>query len=135
MTPNLPEAAGLLRHREATNRDEMAIHARDLSGLGPQVTLVKGGHLDGDESPDVLWDGVKLHWFEAARTETKNTHGTGCSLSSAIAAQLAKGLAPSAAIAAAKHYISGAIADANLLTVGQGHGPVHHFYNLWKDKT
>ena len=96
---------------------------------------MKGGHLNGDQSPDVLWDGIHLHWFEAARMQTRNTHGTGCSLSSAIAAQLAKGLVPSAAVAAAKQYISGAIAAADLLTVGRGNGPVHHFYSLWKEKT
>lgn len=135
LTPNLPEAARLLSRREAVTRDEMAAHARDLSDLGPNVTLVKGGHLSGNESPDVLWDGAKLHWFESARLQTRNTHGTGCSLSSAIAAQLAKGLVPSAAVAVAKQYISGAIAAADLLAVGQGHGPVHHFYNLWKEKT
>ncbi|MEL6800590.1 MAG: bifunctional hydroxymethylpyrimidine kinase/phosphomethylpyrimidine kinase [Pseudomonadota bacterium] len=135
LTPNLPEAARLLNRREATNRDEMAVHARDLADLGPRVTLLKGGHLDGDESPDVLWDGKKLCWFEGARRATRNTHGTGCSLSSAIAAQLARDLTPPEAIAAAKRYVSGAIAAADLLTVGQGHGPVHHFYDLWKDRT
>lgn len=135
LTPNLPEAARLLERPEASGRDEMAAQACALAALGPQAALVKGGHLTGDESPDVLWDGAALHWFEGTRTLTKNTHGTGCTLSSTIAAQIAKGLAPSAAVAQAKRYVSGAIAAADRQTVGHGHGPVHHFYDLWKEKT
>lgn len=133
LTPNLPEAARLLQQPAATNRNEMAAQARALAGLGPHAALVKGGHLEGGESPDVLWDGAKPHWFDSVRTPTKNTHGTGCTLSSTIAAQLANGLTPAAASAAAKHYVSGAIAAADRLTVGRGHGPVHHFHSLWKD--
>ncbi|MEL6362977.1 MAG: bifunctional hydroxymethylpyrimidine kinase/phosphomethylpyrimidine kinase, partial [Pseudomonadota bacterium] len=83
----------------------------------------------------VLWDGTALHWFEGPRTATKNTHGTGCTLSSTIAAQLSKGLPPSAAVGEAKRYVSGAIAAADQQTVGHGHGPVHHFFDLWKDRT
>lgn len=135
LTPNLPEAARLLQRPEARDREEMANQAHALTGLGPKAALVKGGHLAGDESPDTLWDGTALHWFEAVRTETKNTHGTGCTLSSTIAAQIAQGLTPSAAVAKAKQYVSGAIAAADALTVGHGHGPVHHFYDLWKDRT
>ena len=135
LTPNLPEAACLLGQPEARSRDEMAAQARALSELGPQSVLIKGGHLVGDESPDVLWDGETLHWFEGLRRVTKNTHGTGCTLSSAIAAQLAQGLEPRAAIARAKDYVSGAIVAADLQTVGQGHGPVHHFHALWKETT
>lgn len=135
LTPNLPEAACMLDQPEATNRDEMAAQARALSDLGPRAVLLKGGHLAGEESPDVLWDGENLHWFEGPRQRTKNTHGTGCTLSSAIAAHLSKGLEPSDAIAKAKHFVSGAIAAADLQTVGHGHGPVHHFHALWKDIT
>ena len=135
LTPNLPEAARLLQRPEASDRDMMADQARALSALGPRIVLVKGGHLAGDESPDVLWDGTTLHWLEGARTATRNTHGTGCTLSSAIAAQIAKGLTPSAAVAQAKRFVSGAIAAADQQNVGHGHGPVHHFYDLWKDKT
>ncbi|WP_375230397.1 bifunctional hydroxymethylpyrimidine kinase/phosphomethylpyrimidine kinase [Roseobacter sp. S98] len=135
LTPNLPEAARLLQQPEAEDRDTMASQARALTELGPDVVLVKGGHLESDESPDVLWDGAALHWFEGARTATKNTHGTGCTLSSTITAQLAKGLKPSAAVEEAKRYVSGAIAAADQQSVGQGHGPVHHFYDLWKDRT
>lgn len=135
LTPNLPEAGRLLQIPEATSRDEMAKHARALAGLGPQIALVKGGHLEGDLSPDVLWDGAGLQWFEGERSATKNTHGTGCTLSSTLAAQLAKGLAAGDAVAEAKRYVSGAIAAADQQTVGRGHGPVHHFYELWKDET
>ncbi|MEL6122046.1 MAG: bifunctional hydroxymethylpyrimidine kinase/phosphomethylpyrimidine kinase [Pseudomonadota bacterium] len=135
LTPNLPEAARLLQQPEAEGRDAMASQAHALADLGPQIVLVKGGHLEGDESPDVLWDGTALHWFEGPRTATKNTHGTGCTLSSTIAAQLSKGLPPSAAVGEAKRYVSGAIAAADQQTVGHGHGPVHHFYDLWKDRT
>jgi len=135
LTPNLPEAARLLQKPEAEDRDAMASQARALAELGPDVVLVKGGHLEGDESPDVRWDGAALHWLYGARTATKNTHGTGCTVSSTITAQLAKGLAPSAAVGKAKRYVSGAIAAADQQTVGHGHGPVHHFYDLWKDKT
>lgn len=134
LTPNLPEAARLLQAPEATDRDEMAAQARALVALGPQTALIKGGHLDGGESPDVLWDGEQITWFEGARTQTRNTHGTGCTLSSAIAAQLAQGLEPVAATGEAKRYLSGAIAAADLQTVGHGHGPVHHFYDLWRDR-
>ena len=133
LTPNLPEAARLLQRPEARDRDEMADQACALAALGPGIALVKGGHLAGSESPDVLWDGNALYWFESQRTTTKNTHGTGCTLSSTIAAQMAKGLTPREAVAAAKRYLSGAIASADQQSVGQGHGPVHHFYNLWKE--
>lgn len=135
LTPNLPEAARLLQKPEAKDREEMAVQARALAALGPKITLVKGGHLQSKESPDVLWDGTALHWFEGTRTATKNTHGTGCTLSSTLAAQVAKGLEPRAAVAEAKRYVAGAISAADTQTVGHGHGPVHHFYTLWKDRT
>lgn len=133
LTPNLPEAARLLQRPEARDRDEMADQACALAALGPRIILVKGGHLEGRESPDVLWDGNALHWYEGQRITTKNTHGTGCTLSSTIAAQIAKGILPRAAVAEAKRYVSGAIASADQQSVGHGHGPVHHFYNLWKE--
>ena len=135
VTPNLPEAARLLMTDEATTRDAMAEQARALTKLGPQAALVKGGHLTTDDSPDVLFKNAEVHWFEGHRTETRNTHGTGCTLSSALAAQLAKGLPAEAAVGKAKSYVAGAIGAADLLSVGQGHGPVHHFYSFWKDAT
>lgn len=132
LTPNLPEAAALLQQPVATNRAEMAAQAENLLALGPAAVLVKGGHLDSDESPDVLATVAGLHWFEARRVPTKNTHGTGCTLSSALAAELAKGASAQEAVAIAKQYLAGAVAAAGGLTVGSGHGPVQHFHALWQ---
>ncbi|MEM9794419.1 MAG: bifunctional hydroxymethylpyrimidine kinase/phosphomethylpyrimidine kinase [Pseudomonadota bacterium] len=132
VTPNLPEAAHLLGRPVATNRDAMAEHAQAMLAFGPKAVLVKGGHLAGDDSPDVLCTGETLHWLDTPRTATKNTHGTGCTLSAALAAHLAHGAPLPDAVQAAKTYTSGAIADADRLSVGQGHGPVHHFSTLWK---
>ncbi|MGO6833223.1 bifunctional hydroxymethylpyrimidine kinase/phosphomethylpyrimidine kinase [Rhizobium ruizarguesonis] len=132
LTPNLPEAAALLHQPVATTRADMAAQAERLRALGPVAVLVKGGHLDSDESPDVLATAAGLHWFEARRVPTKNTHGTGCTLSSALAAELAKGASAQEAVAIAKDYLAGAVAAAGSLTVGSGHGPVQHFHALWK---
>ncbi|NGO64820.1 bifunctional hydroxymethylpyrimidine kinase/phosphomethylpyrimidine kinase [Rhizobium daejeonense] len=131
LTPNLPEAAALLGVEEALDRATMAEQGAALVALGPAAVLVKGGHLEGPESPDVLVAKEGTHWFEAPRFLTKNTHGTGCSLSSAVAAGLAKGLPPTDAIAAAKSWLAGAVAASGDLSVGSGHGPVHHFHSLW----
>ncbi len=133
ITPNLPEAARLLDADEATTRDAMEAQARALTERGPKAALVKGGHLTISDSPDVLCVGSEVHWFEGIRTATENTHGTGCTLSSALAAQLAKGLPVHEAVAKAKGYVAGAIAAADTLKIGHGHGPVHHFFELWKD--
>lgn len=131
VTPNLPEAARLVGAPEATGRAGMEAHSRALVALGPRCALVKGGHLDGGESPDVLLADGALHWFDGPRTATRNTHGTGCTLSSALAAQLARGKTPEAAARAAKDYVTRAIAVADTLSVGSGHGPVHHFSAFW----
>ena len=131
LTPNLPEAAHLLGTKPATTRAEMAAQGLALCALGPQAVLMKGGHLDGAESPDCLVTTDDVTWFEAARTQTVNTHGTGCTLSSALAAQLAHGQTPTAATAAAKFYVANAIAHADALSVGSGHGPTHHFAALY----
>lgn len=131
ITPNLPETAALLGEPEAADRAGMEAQALRLRALGPSAVLVKGGHLGGTESPDVLVSDAGTHWFEAPRVPTKNTHGTGCSLSSAIAAELAKGYAPADAVAAAKAWLAGAVAAAQDLSVGTGHGPIHHFHALW----
>lgn len=131
LTPNLPEAAHLLGQPVATTRAQMAAQGVALCALGPQAVLMKGGHLDGDESPDCLLTGEDTHWFEARRTVTANTHGTGCTLSSALAAQLAKGLPIPQAVEAAKSYVAQAIRHADALSVGTGHGPTHHFATLF----
>lgn len=133
VTPNLPEAARLLDQPEARDRESMADQARALTALGPKAALVKGGHLDQPDSPDVLCSGGALHWLEAPRIVTRNTHGTGCTLSSALAAHLAKGVSPLEAAQAAKRYVAGAIGAADALSVGHGHGPVHHFHDYWRD--
>ncbi|MBP1851449.1 bifunctional hydroxymethylpyrimidine kinase/phosphomethylpyrimidine kinase [Rhizobium halophytocola] len=133
ITPNLPEAAALLGRAEARSREEMLEQARRLLALGPEAVLVKGGHLTGDDSPDLLVTTGEAHWFEGERIVTANTHGTGCSLSSAIAAELAKGAPMRDAVAIAKHWLVGAIATAGQLSVGAGHGPVHHFHGLWPE--
>lgn len=131
LTPNLPEAAHLLGRPPATSREEMAKQACALAALGPASVLVKGGHLGSDDSPDVLFTDGGIHWLEGTRTATQNTHGTGCTLSASLAAHLARGLPPLRAVAAAKRYVSGAIDRADLLRVGTGHGPVHHFSDFW----
>ncbi len=131
LTPNLPEAAALLDEAEAIDRAGMEDQARRLLALGPKAVLLKGGHLPGTESPDVLVTPDRLHWFEGVRVLTRNTHGTGCSLSSAIAAELGKGRTLADAAAAAKSFIAGAVRTSDALSVGSGHGPLHHFHALW----
>ena len=133
LTPNLPEAAALCGAPVATTRDEMAQQATALRALGPDWVVLKGGHLGGADSPDLLAGSGKPIWLESKRTETKNTHGTGCTLSAAFAAELAKGNGTVPALRNAKSYLSGAVASADNLTVGHGHGPTHHFHALWRD--
>ncbi len=132
LTPNLPEAAALLQEPTAESLAKMAEQAQRLRALGPEAVLVKGGHLPSQESPDVLATAAELSWFEAVRIPTANTHGTGCTLSSALAAELAKGATLLEAVADAKAYLARAVAHADTLTVGSGHGPVQHFHELWK---
>jgi hydroxymethylpyrimidine/phosphomethylpyrimidine kinase len=132
MTPNLPEAAALLGVDVATTPTEMAEQGAALLALGPRAVLLKGGHLSADDSPDVLISAEGAEWLPARRIATANTHGTGCTLSSSIAAGLAKGMALQGAVATAKTYVAGAIAGADDLSVGTGHGPTHHFHALWR---
>jgi hydroxymethylpyrimidine/phosphomethylpyrimidine kinase len=131
LTPNLPEAAALLDSAEPSDRATMAAIAERLRDLGPRNVLLKGGHLDGGDSPDYLATASAGHWLEGARTATRNTHGTGCTLSSALAAQLALTGDALEAARRAKAYVAGAIAHADALDVGTGHGPTHHFHALW----
>ncbi len=130
ITPNLPEAAVLLDTPEPTDIDSMRQMARDLMALGPASVLLKGGHLDGAESIDVFFDGETATELGAPRIATKNTHGTGCTLSSAVAALL-PAMPRLEAIRAAKAYLTEALRAADRLDVGHGHGPVHHFHALW----
>jgi hydroxymethylpyrimidine/phosphomethylpyrimidine kinase len=135
ITPNLPEAADLLDRTEATDRTEMADQARALLALGPQAVLLKGGHLAGADCPDLLVDTDGLHWLTGPRHATRHTHGTGCTLSSALATGLGHGLPLAQAAAQAKTYVAGAIAAADHLHVGQGHGPTHHFHAIHERQT
>jgi hydroxymethylpyrimidine/phosphomethylpyrimidine kinase len=135
ITPNLPEAAALLDTPLATSEAEMRQQAERLLALGPQAVLIKGGHGDGPESVDLLVEAGGTTRLAAPRVATRNTHGTGCTLSSAIAAGLAKGADLPEAVRAAKDYVTAAIIAADRLNVGTGHGPVHHFHAMWKDDT
>jgi hydroxymethylpyrimidine/phosphomethylpyrimidine kinase len=131
ITPNLAEAAALLDAPIARNEDEMLAQAGRLRDRGANAVLIKGGHGDGAESVDMLVMPASFTRLAAARVATKNTHGTGCTLSSAIAAGLANGLDLVEAARAAKVYVSDAIAASQRLAVGSGHGPVHHFHRWW----
>jgi len=131
VTPNLPEAAALSGASVARNEKEMEAQARGILELGARNVLIKGGHGEGDDSVDLLIGQGELVRLSAKRIATKNTHGTGCTLSSAIAAELAKGADLITAVQQAKAYVTAAIAAADRLQVGHGHGPLHHFYAQW----
>lgn len=128
LTPNLPEAHALGSDL-AQSPEEMIEISNQLMGLGCQVVLLKGGHLGGDLTPDLYADirGAR-HWIDGQRIDTKNTHGTGCTLSAAIASYLASGYEPLEACQQAKQYLFGAILGAQDWAVGRGNGPVNHFY-------
>jgi hydroxymethylpyrimidine/phosphomethylpyrimidine kinase len=128
VTPNLPEA-GVLIGREVTTPAEMREAARAIVGLGARSALVKGGHLAGD-AIDIFYDGEHLLELTARRIPTTSTHGTGCTLASAIASLLAKGVPLDEAIRDAKAYVTTAIERA--YPIGHGHGPVHHFHQWWE---
>jgi len=131
VTPNLPEAAALTGAAPARNEQEMQAQARDILSLGARYVLIKGGHGGGDDSIDHLIGQGEVVRLAAKRIATKNTHGTGCTLSSAIAANLAKGRDVIAAVREAKAYVTATIAHADELTVGHGRGPLFHFYKHW----
>jgi len=130
ITPNLPEAAALLDEPVAEGDSAIADQGRRLLALGCGHVLIKGGHGQGTESTDYLISADGVIALTAPRVATANTHGTGCTLSSAIAAGLARGDDLETAVRGAKAYISAAIAAADRLDVGHGHGPVHHFYKF-----
>lgn len=133
VTPNLHEAAALTATPVARTEDEMTAQARQILSFGPRYVLIKGGHGTGDDSVDLLVGADGVVRLSAQRIATDNTHGTGCTLSSAIAAGLAKGLGLTEAVQAAKTYVTAAIAHADELTVGHGHGPLNHFYRSWRE--
>ena len=128
ITPNLPEAARLSGLPVAETPESMAETASALVAAGARAALVKGGHLGGRIAVDILHDGRSLHRFEGPRIDTRNTHGTGCTLSSAIAAHLALGADLRTAVSKAKAYLTEALRRSVDLAVGGGHGPVQHFH-------
>ncbi|WP_039001644.1 bifunctional hydroxymethylpyrimidine kinase/phosphomethylpyrimidine kinase [Falsihalocynthiibacter arcticus] len=132
LTPNLPEAARLLREPQARTLAEITSQGLRLLGMGPSAVLMKGGHAEGDTCTDILIEaGGRVTALSAPRIVTRNTHGTGCTYSAAIAANLSKGLDLHSSVVAAHSYLQGAIAAADQLQIGKGHGPVHHFYGQW----
>lgn len=130
VTPNLPEAAALLEAPLANSEGEIESQGRRLLEFGCPAVFIKGGHGEGAESADFLVTKDSSLRLAALRVMTKNTHGTGCTLSSAIAAGLAKGESLEEAVRNAKIYVTAAIASADRLGVGHGHGPVHHFHTF-----
>jgi hydroxymethylpyrimidine/phosphomethylpyrimidine kinase len=132
ITPNLPEAAALLDEPVASSEAAIEGQGKRLLSMGCRAVLIKGGHGKGTESIDYLFgDNGSTVALAAPRIATKNTHGTGCSLSSAIAAGLAKGESLENAVRQAKTWVSAAIAAADSLGIGHGHGPIHHFHRLY----
>ena len=131
ITPNLPEAAALLDEPVALGAAAIESQGRRLLALGCDAVLIKGGHGQGAESIDYLVTGGSTLALSAPRIATANTHGTGCSLSSAIAAGLAKGEELETAVRQAKAWVSAAIAAADRFSVGHGHGPIHHFHRFY----
>jgi hydroxymethylpyrimidine kinase/phosphomethylpyrimidine kinase len=138
VTPNLPELGALLREPPATSWANAVAQARRLSEIHDVIVLVKGGHLQGPESPDALvdaagrlTDGLQLFESTAARVSSSNTHGTGCSLSSAVATLQAQLGDWTAALTVAKAWLQDSIRHADQLEAGSGNGPIHHFHHLW----
>lgn len=130
LTPNIPEAEAILK-RKISSVEEMKLAAKDIKALGAKHVLIKGGHLDGD-STDVLISGNEFYIFNTKRILSKNTHGTGCTLSSAITANLANGLNVVKAVENGKEYVTNAITYA--LDIGHGHGPTNHFFDYYTQK-
>lgn len=131
LTPNLPEAARLLDAPAADTEAQIIAQGIDLRQAGAAAVLMKGGHAEGETCTDWLITGDAPLPLSGPRIQTRNTHGTGCSLSSAIAAELAKGAGLGEAVAAAHRWLHGAILAADGLRIGTGHGPIHHFHEVW----
>lgn len=131
ITPNLPEAAALLGVEPATDEREMEQQAQALRALGARHVLVKGGHLASDLSPDWLVSATGVERFTAPRIAVHNTHGTGCTLSAALAALRPRRNDWSDTVRDAKAYLNGALAASDTLHIGHGVGPVHHFHAVW----
>lgn len=130
ITPNIPEAEELTGMALRTSA-QITEAARRMIDMGAKSVVIKGGHLKGP-AVDLFFDGNEFHALAAPRIRTRNTHGTGCTFSAAVAAYLAKGETIERAVVGAKNYITAAIRAG--FTVGAGHSPVHHFYRFWKDR-
>ncbi len=130
ITPNLHEAAALLGKQPARDTSEMQAQAERLIALGAQAVLIKGGHAEGGQITDLLLSPAGVETFTKPRVDTRNTHGTGCTLASAIAAGLAHGLALPLAVSQARDYLQGALVAAVPQSLGAGAGPVEHFYRF-----
>jgi hydroxymethylpyrimidine/phosphomethylpyrimidine kinase len=135
VTPHIPEA-DVLTGIKIDNRDDMMTAAEKILSIGTPAVLVKGGHLSGDSADDLLaisssYTPPATKWFHHSRIATSNTHGTGCTLSSAIAAHLARGNDITTAVTAAIDYLTRAITEGAAFKIGHGHGPVHHFAAKW----
>jgi hydroxymethylpyrimidine/phosphomethylpyrimidine kinase len=128
VTPNIPEAEVLLGDTIG-NEGQMREAARRIAAMGVAKVVVKGGHLKTATAMDIVFDGARMEDLTAERIPTRNTHGTGCTFSSAIAAHMARGVEFFQSVQRAKQYVTGAIANA--LPIGKGHGPTHHFYDLY----
>ncbi|CUZ85309.1 Hydroxymethylpyrimidine/phosphomethylpyrimidine kinase [Serratia marcescens] len=131
ITPNLPEAAALLACAPAEDEAQMREQGRALLAMGCRAVLMKGGHLSENESPDWLFSAEGEQRFTAPRVATRHTHGTGCTLSAALAALRPRHADWAATVAAAKDYLQQALQQAGTLEVGHGIGPVHHFHAWW----
>ncbi len=133
VTPNIPEAS-IFVNDEIHSPEDMQNAARKLASSGTRSILLKGGHLEGGDCTDLLYFCREDRFMEfgAKRIPTRNNHGTGCTLSSAIASYLAKGFSIEESVRNAKDYVSGAIQAGSEYKTGAGHGPLHHFYKLWK---
>lgn len=131
ITPNLPEAAALLACDIARSESEMRQQGRALRKMGCRAVLMKGGHLDEAESPDWLFTAEDEQRFSSPRINTQNTHGTGCTLSAALAALRPRHSGWHDTVVQAKRWLQGALEQADSLEVGKGQGPVHHFYRWW----
>lgn len=130
ITPNLPEAAKLLETREAASEDDARDQLAALARLGAQAVLLKGGHGKGREAVDLLWTEGRVVRLANARIDTPHTHGTGCTLSAAIAALLAQGTDLETAVRRAKLFVHRAIEAGATLSIGAGHGPVDHLFAI-----
>ncbi|MCH5208246.1 MAG: bifunctional hydroxymethylpyrimidine kinase/phosphomethylpyrimidine kinase [Oscillospiraceae bacterium] len=130
ITPNIPEA-GAFTGMSISTINDMKGAAAAMYSLGASAVMVKGGHLEEGHATDVLYDGKDASSIRVVKVDSPNTHGTGCTLSSAIAANLANGFALGGAVFSAKDYVTEAISKS--YPVGKGHGPVNHFFEYWKD--